>query len=81
MNFFYSAEILVKNREKLKESESFVLNLQKDKINNDENKYRFNIKKILSLDEALNKTYSKVIIELKKNYKIEEIKKNIIEYR
>ena len=72
---FLFSEILVKNREKLKESESFVLNLQKNKINNDENKYRFNIKKILSLDEALNKTYSKVIIELKKNYKIEEIKK------
>ena len=32
LNLFLFAEILVSNREKLKESESFVLTLQKDKI-------------------------------------------------
>ena len=32
---FLFAEILIQNREKLKESESFVLTLQKDKISND----------------------------------------------
>ena len=71
---FLFAEILVKNRNKLKESESFILTLQKDKVVNDTNKRRINVKKIMSLDEVLKKPYSKVTIELKNNYKINEIK-------
>ncbi len=71
---FLFAEILIKNRNRLKESESFLLTLQKDNVNNDKVKRRINIKKIVSLDEALNKPYSKVIIELKENFKINEIK-------
>jgi DNA polymerase III subunit alpha len=71
---FLFAEILVANRDKLKESESFVLTLQKDKITGDEVKKRINVRKILSLDEAINKPYSKVTIELKNNYNIEEIR-------
>ncbi len=66
---FLFAEILVNNRDKIKESESYVLTLQKDKINR-----RINLRKILSLDEILNKPYAKVTIELKENYNIEEIK-------
>ena len=71
---FLFAEILVKNRNKLKESESLILTLQKDKVVNDTNKRRINVKKIMSLDEVLKKPYSKVTIELKNNYKINEIK-------
>ena len=71
---FLFAETLVKNRNKLKESESFILTLQKDKVVNDTNKRRINVKKIMSLDEVLKKPYSKVTIELKNNYKINEIK-------
>jgi DNA polymerase-3 subunit alpha len=71
---FLFAEILVKNREKLKESESFVLTLQKDRITEESTKKRINIKKILSLDEVVNKPYSKVTIELNKNYNLNEIK-------
>ena len=71
---FLFAETLVVNREKLKESESFVLTLQKDKITGDKEKRRINVKKILSLDEAINKPYSKVTIELKSNYNLDEIK-------
>ena len=71
---FLFAEILINNREKLKESESFVLTLQKDKINGDTTKSRINIKKILNLDEVISKPYSKVTIELKKNCDLEEIK-------
>jgi DNA polymerase III subunit alpha len=70
---FLFAEILVSNREKLKESESFVLTLQKDKITGDSSKKRVNIRKILSLDEVINKPYSKVTIELKNNYNLNEI--------
>jgi len=72
---FLFAEILVANRDKLKESESFVLTLQKDKITGDPSKKRINVRKILSLDEVINKPYSKVTIELKNDCNLEEIRK------
>jgi len=71
---FLFAEILINNRDKIKESESFVLTLQKDKSIIDISKRRINIRKILSLDDMINKPYSKVTIELKENYNINEIK-------
>ena len=71
---FLFAEILVANREKLKESESFVLTLQKEKISGESVKKRVNIKKILNLDDVINKPYSKVTIELKNDYDLNEIK-------
>ena len=71
---FLFSEILVSNREKLKESESFVLTLQKDKILGDDTKKRINVRKILSLDEVIDKPYSKVTIELKNNYNLDEIR-------
>ena len=72
---FLFSEILINNRDKLKESESMILTLQKDVVTSDEKKKkRINVRKIVSLEEALNKPYSKVIIELKDNYKIDEIK-------
>jgi DNA polymerase-3 subunit alpha len=71
---FLFAEILVANRNKLKESESFVLTLQKDKIIGDKEKRRVNVKKILNLDDVINKPYSKVTIELKSNYNLDEIR-------
>ena len=71
---FLFAEILVNNRDKIKESESFVLSLQKDKSITDISKRRINIRKILSLDDMINKPYSKITIELKENFDINEIK-------
>tara|TARA_B100000886_G_scaffold304088_1_gene235103 strand:+ start:6638 stop:10051 length:3414 start_codon:yes stop_codon:yes gene_type:complete len=71
---FLFSEILVKNREKLRESESFVLTLQKDKVNSENTKKRVNVKKIVSIEELLNEPYSKVTIELADNLKINEIK-------
>ena len=71
---FLFAETLVANRDKLKESESFVLTLQKDKIAGDGTKKRVNVKKILNLEEVINKPYSKVTIELKDDYNLNEIK-------
>jgi len=70
---FLFAEILVANRDKLKESESFVLTLQKDKIIGESFKRRINVRKISSVEEVINKPYSKVTIELKENYNIDEI--------
>ena len=71
---FLFADILVNNREKIKESESFILTLQKDKLNNDTSQRRINVRKILSLDDIINKPYSKVTIELKDNFNLSEIK-------
>ena len=71
---FLFAETLVKNREKLIESESFVLTLHKEKILNEETKKRINVKKILSINEVINRPYLQVTIELKENYKLNEIK-------
>ena len=72
---FLFAEILISNRDKLKESESFILTLQKDKITGDTSKKRINVKKILNLQDVINKPYSKVTIELKDNSNLDEIKK------
>ncbi|MDA9703751.1 DNA polymerase III subunit alpha, partial [Candidatus Pelagibacter bacterium] len=76
---FLFAEILISNRDKLKESESFVLTVQKDKVDDNSPK-RINVKKILSLDEVLNKPYSNVTIELTENYKINELKEILSKY-
>jgi len=71
---FLFSEILVNNRDKLKESESFILTLQKDKIINESTKKRINVRKILRLDEVINKPFSNVTIELSENFNINEIK-------
>ena len=71
---FLFAEILVANRDKLKESESFILTLQKDKITGDETKKRINVKKILNLEDAINKPFSRVTIELKEDFNLNEIR-------
>ncbi len=72
---FLFADILINNRDKIKESDSFVLTLQKDKSITDIAKRRINLRKILSLDDIINKPYSKVTIELNDNYNLDEIKK------
>ena len=71
---FLFSEILVNNRENLREAESFVLKLHKDNFSEELSKRRISVKKIMCLDDVINKPYSKVIIELKDNYKINEIK-------
>ena len=72
---FLFAEILILNRDKLKESESFVMTLQKDRVIGDATKKRINVRKILSLEEVINKPYTKVTIELKNNHNLDEIRK------
>ncbi len=71
---FFFAELLVSNRSKLRESESFVLTLQKDKTIGENEKKRINVKKILNLEDVINQPYSKVTIELKNDYNLNEIK-------
>ena len=48
--------------------------MQKDTTLINIQRSRINIKKILSLNDVINKPYSKVVIELKDNCKISEIK-------
>ena len=77
---FLFAEILVKNREKLIESESFILNLQKDKTQIENLKKELMLEKYKALDNLIDKPYSKVTIELKENFKINEIKEILSTY-
>ena len=76
---FLFSEILVKNREKLIVSNSFILTLQKDRVISDTAQRRINIRKILDLGEMINKPYKKVSIELSKDYDIEELKETLKE--
>ncbi|MFL2852863.1 MAG: DNA polymerase III subunit alpha [Candidatus Pelagibacter sp.] len=71
---FLFAEILINNREIIKETESFVLTLQKDKSILDLSKRRVNLRKIVSLNNIINKPYSKVTIELKEDFDMQEVK-------
>ena len=72
---FLFSDILISSRDQIKESESFVLTLQKDKLVKEGSQARINVKKILSLDDIINKPYTKITIELNQGYNIEEVKK------
>ncbi len=71
---FLFSEMLIKNRDKIKESESFILTLHKDNSSVDTRQRRINIRNISSLKDMISKPYSKVTIELGENYNIDEIK-------
>ncbi len=77
---FLFAEILINNRDKIHEAESFILTLHKDKLPNDSSQRRINVKKIFSLEDMINKPYTQVTIELKEHHNIEEIKR-ILSYK
>ena len=72
---FLFSEMLINNRNKLRESESFVLTLQKESLNGDTENRRVNVKKILLLDSLINEPFSRVTIELNENFQAEDIKK------
>ena len=71
---FLFSELLVLNREKLKESSSFILTLQKEKANSDSNTRRINVRKIVDLNDLVNKTYEQVSIEIGSVDNLPEIK-------
>ena len=76
---FLFSDLLTTNREKLKESNSFVLTLQKDKFLGENTQQRVNVRKILDLSEIINKSYEHVSIELSRDYNIEELKEALKE--
>ena len=69
---FIFSEILIKNRDILKEGESFIITLFKD-VSGDQK--RINVKKIVSLDNLINNSYKKVSIEIDDKLNFEELKK------
>ena len=70
---FLFSDLFSFNREKLKESSSFILTLHKE-TNTDENSLtRVNIRKIVDLSELVNKTYESVSIELDSKEKLKEL--------
>jgi DNA polymerase-3 subunit alpha len=71
---FLFSELLILNRDKLKESNSFILTLQKEKNNSDNSIKRINIRKLVDLNDLVNKTYENVSIEVKDEKKLNELK-------
>jgi DNA polymerase III subunit alpha len=71
---FVFSDLLINNRENLKESNSFVLTLQKNRVVGENSAPRINIRKILNLNDMVSKPYEKVSIELNHDYNIEELK-------
>ncbi len=69
---FIFSEILVTNREILKEGESFIITLFKDTSGDQK---RVNVKKIISLDNLINNSYKKVSIEIDEKLNLQELKK------
>jgi len=70
---FLFSDLLTANREKLKESNSFVLTLQKEKTNIENAQRRINIRKLVDLSDLVNKTYESVSIELSDKNMLKEL--------
>ena len=70
---FLFSDLFSSNREKLKESNSFILTLHKEKNTNENTLTRVNIRKIAALSELVNKTYANVSIELDSKENLKEL--------
>ena len=70
---FLFSDLFASNRDKLKESNSFILTLHKEKNTVENNLARVNIRKIVDLSDLVNKTYQSVSIELNNKEKLEEL--------
>ena len=76
---FIFSDNLILNRDKLHESESYVITLKKDKFTDDNITRRINVKKILQLKELVNKPYKNISIELNENYDLNDLKEYLKE--
>ena len=70
---FMFSDLLTLNRDKLKESNSFVLTLHKEKAISETIQRRINVRKIVDLSELVNKTYESVSIELNDKNNLKEL--------
>ena len=76
---FLFSEILEVNRNKLIESKSFLLNIVKDKENQENRFRRVSVRKIISLEEITKLDYNNVHIEIDKSDSLEKLYENIKE--
>ena len=76
---FLFSELLTKNRDKLKESSSFILTLHKDLSVGDKIQRRINIRKILDISDVVNNSYKNVSIELNNGANLDELKETLKE--
>ena len=72
---FLFSDLLTSNRDKLKESNSFVLTLQKEKTSIENAQRRVNIRKLVDLSDLVNKAYESVSIELNDNKMFKDLNK------
>ena len=75
---FIFSELFSTNREKLKESNSFIITLHKEKSADENASTRVSIRKIVALSELVNKTYESVSIELNNREKLKELNELLI---
>jgi DNA polymerase-3 subunit alpha len=75
---FLFSDLFSLNREKLKESSSFILTLHKEKTTNENSLMRVNIRNIVDLSDLVNKTYESVSIELNSKEKLKELNELLI---
>ena len=71
---FLFSDLLIQKRNELKAAESFILTLQKDSSSNGSETKRINIKKIINIDDIMNKTHENVTIELKDKSSFDQLK-------
>ena len=77
---FLFSDLLIVNREKLKNANSFVITLQKDSISEGTTTRRVNIRNIIPLDNFIKKTYDNVIIEINGKSNLNELQDILKEY-
>ncbi len=76
---FLFSELLIKNRDKLKESNSFILTLHKDLSIGDKTLRRINVRKIQDISEVVNNSYKNVSIELNNGADLDKLKETLKE--
>ena len=76
---FLFSEILDSNRPNLIPGKSFILTIIKDRDNQDNRFRRISVRKVVSLQDAINKTYNNVFIEIKNFDDLKKLYENIKE--
>jgi len=70
---FLFSDLLILNRDRLKEANSFIITLQKDSVSDSNMTRRINIKNIMSLDDFVKKSYDNVTIEINGKSNLREL--------
>ena len=76
---FLFSDLLISNRDKLKAAESFLITLQKDNLKDFSNSKRINIKNIVQINDFVNRSYEKVIIEINGKSNLEDLQNLLVE--